>query len=98
MVLTKLGHLDLAWSAAERGALAAAETADPTINASLARSVVHVLQSHGRAEAATRHAEATCDRLRAEATPDEGSRALVGTFLLAAAMSAAGRPTSRSTG
>lgn len=90
MVLTKLGELDLAWTAADRGLAAALRSGDEAVLASLCRSVVHTLQSHGRAQAATRLTETTADNLRQQLTPTSQRGASVyGTLLLAGAMAAA---------
>src|SRR5215207_6394516 len=90
MVLTKLGELDLAWTAADRGVAAAHHTGDEAVIASLSRSVVHTLQSHGRTAAATRLTEKSADRLRKHLTPTaERSASVYGTLLLAGAMASA---------
>jgi transcriptional regulator with XRE-family HTH domain len=90
MVLTKLGELDLAWTAADRGLAAAQRSGDHAVLGSLCRSVVHTLQSHGRAQAATRLAEKTADNLRPHVTAASPRAASVyGTLLLAGAMAAA---------
>jgi hypothetical protein len=90
MVLTKLGELDLAWMAADRGHLAAHRSGDEAVLGSLCRSVVHTLQSHGRAQAATRLTDKTADNLRRQLTPTSQRAASVyGTLLLAGAMASA---------
>lgn len=90
MVLTKLGELDLAWTAADRGLLAAQRSGDEAVLGSLCRSVVHTLQSHGRAQAATRLADKTADNLCRQVTPaSQRAASVYGTLLLAAAMASA---------
>lgn len=90
MVLTKLGELDLAWMAADRGLTAAQQSGDQAVLGSLCRSVVHTLQSHGRAQAATRLADRTADNLRRQLAPTSQRAASVyGTLLLAGAMASA---------
>lgn len=90
MVLTKLGEHDLAWIASERGLAAANESDDQAVIASLQRSMVHTLQSHGRNEASSKLAERTADQLRAN-LPSGTDRevSVYGTLLLAASMTAA---------
>lgn len=90
MVLTKLGELDLAWTAADRGFSAAQDTGDDAVVGSLCRSLVHTLQSHGRTQAATRLAENSADDLRQHLAPtSERSASVYGTLLLAGAMASA---------
>lgn len=90
MVLTKLGELDLAWMAADRGLMAAQRSGDEAVLGSLCRSVVHTIQSHGRARAAARLADRTADNLRRQVTPTSQRAASVyGTLLLAGAMASA---------
>ncbi|MGH9210913.1 MAG: helix-turn-helix domain-containing protein [Acidimicrobiales bacterium] len=90
MVLTKLGELDLAWTAADRGFLAAQRSGDRAVLGSLCRSVVYTLQSHGRTDAATRLADKTADDLRRHLAPTSQHGASVyGTLLLAGAMASA---------
>jgi transcriptional regulator with XRE-family HTH domain len=48
MILTKLGEVDLAWIAADRGLVAAQDSGNPIVIGSLFRSVTHSLLSNGR--------------------------------------------------
>lgn len=90
MLLTKLGELDLAWTAADRGMTAAQRSGDQAVLGSLGRSVVHTLQSHGRARAATKLTDKTADDLRQQLNPSSARSASVyGTLLLAGAMASA---------
>lgn len=90
MVLTKLGELDLAWMAADRGFTAAQRSGDEAVLGSLCRSVVHTLQSHGRAHAAARLADHTAENLRRHLTPtSQRAVSVYGTLLLAGAMASA---------
>lgn len=52
MVLGKLGESELAWMAADRGLVAAQESGNEVVKASLFRSVAHCLLSTGRFETA----------------------------------------------
>lgn len=90
MVLTKLGELDLAWTAADLGLAAARRSGDDAVLGSLCRSVVHTLQSHGRAQVAARLTESAADNLRRQLTAGSARAASVyGTLLLAGAMASA---------
>ncbi|MFF9406376.1 helix-turn-helix domain-containing protein [Streptomyces anandii] len=97
MVLGKVGEVDLAWIAADRGLGAAQQSGNPAVTGSLFRSVAHCLLSTGRFEAAVQLVGDAADYLRPElrdASPDLLS--IYGTLFLAGSMAAA-RSDDRST-
>jgi transcriptional regulator with XRE-family HTH domain len=88
--LTKLGEVELAWIAADRGLSTVRPTGDPLITGSLFRSVGHALHSAGRfAEAVrlTEDAAAYLDPEMRRAAPELLS--VYGTLLLSGSMAAA---------
>jgi transcriptional regulator with XRE-family HTH domain len=88
-VLTKAGEPDLALIAAERG-LHVAQTGDnPTVRASLIRSVAFALYSTGRLEPAMRLVESGTSYLRDEITRDNTGLSVYGMLFLVGAMAAA---------
>ncbi len=88
--LTKVGEVELAWIAADRGLIAARETGDPVATASLFRSVVHALLSTGRFHDAVRLTEDTAAYLQPSLSrPSAGVLSVYGTLLLAGSMAAA---------
>ncbi|MDT7789286.1 MAG: hypothetical protein QOF58_7705 [Pseudonocardiales bacterium] len=89
-MLTKLGEVDLAWVAADRGLNAAHETDDPVIIGSLSRSVVHALQASGRYQEAVALVDETVSSFGQKL--QSGNRASIsvhGTLLLAGSIAAA---------
>jgi transcriptional regulator with XRE-family HTH domain len=90
MILTKLGEVDLAWIAADRGLVAAQDSGNPIVIGSLFRSVTHSLLSNGRYPEAvqlTQDAAAYLHPGLANATPEYLS--IYGTLFLAGSMAAA---------
>jgi transcriptional regulator with XRE-family HTH domain len=90
MILTKLGEVDLAWIAADRGLVAAQDSGNPLVIGSLFRSVTHSLLSNARYPEAvqlTQDAVAYLHPGLANATPEYLS--IYGTLLLAGSMAAA---------
>lgn len=90
VLLTKLGEVDLAWIAAERGFTAAQRSGDTVVIGSLFRSVAHTLLSTGRYREATQLTNDAAAFLQpglAEAGPEYLS--VYGTLFLAGAMAAA---------
>jgi transcriptional regulator with XRE-family HTH domain len=88
-VLAKVGETDLAWIAAERGLSAAEASGSPLVRGSLIRSVVFVLHSTCRFEAAMRLADASADSLHEGISRDNAMLSVYGTLLLTASMAAA---------
>jgi transcriptional regulator with XRE-family HTH domain len=90
VLLTKLGEVDLAWIAAERGFTAAQRGGDTVVIGSLFRSVTHTLLSTGRYREATQLTSDAAAFLQpglADAGPEYLS--VYGTLFLAGAMAAA---------
>jgi transcriptional regulator with XRE-family HTH domain len=90
MILTKLGEVDLAWIAADRGLVAAQDSGNPIVIGSLFRSVTHSLLSNGRYPEAvqlTQDAAAYLQPGLANATPEYLS--IYGTPFLTGSMAAA---------
>ncbi|MGH3867222.1 MAG: helix-turn-helix domain-containing protein [Pseudonocardiaceae bacterium] len=90
MILTKLGEVDLAWIAADRGLVAAQDSGNPVVIGSLFRSVTHSLLSNGRYPEAVQLSQDAAAYLQpglANATPEYLS--IYGTLLLAGSMAAA---------
>ncbi|WP_216642282.1 helix-turn-helix domain-containing protein [Micromonospora sp. WMMA2032] len=88
--LTKLGEVDLAWIAADRGLAAVRPTGDPLITGSLFRSVGHALHATGRYTEAVRLTEDAAGYLEPHLT--HASPALLsvyGTLFLSGSMAAA---------
>ncbi|MET9404636.1 helix-turn-helix transcriptional regulator [Streptomyces sp. NPDC002935] len=97
MVLGKVGEVDLAWIAADRGLAAAQQSGNPAVTGSLFRSVAHCLLTTGRFDSAVQLVGDAADYLRpglADATPDFLS--IYGTLFLAGSMAGA-RAEDRST-
>uniref|UniRef100_A0AAU1HVL3 Helix-turn-helix domain-containing protein n=1 Tax=Streptomyces sp. NBC_00180 TaxID=2903632 RepID=A0AAU1HVL3_9ACTN len=97
MVLGKVGEVDLAWIAADRGLGAAQQSGNPAVTGSLFRSVAHCLLTTGRFDAAVQLVGDAADYLRPEltgASPDFLS--IYGTLFLAGSMAGA-RADDRST-
>ncbi|MFE5816956.1 helix-turn-helix domain-containing protein [Streptomyces sp. NPDC056479] len=97
MVLGKVGEVDLAWIAADRGLGAAQQSGNPAVTGSLFRSVAHCLLTTGRFDAAVQLVGDAADYLRpglAGASPDLLS--IYGTLFLAGSMAGA-RADDRST-
>jgi hypothetical protein len=88
-VLAKVGETDLAWIAAERGLNAADASGSLLVRGSLIRSVVFVLHSTCRFEAAMRLVDASADSLCKEISGDNAMLSVYGTLLLTASMAAA---------
>lgn len=89
-ILTKVGESDLALIAAERGLNAAESADDPSVRASLIRSVAFTLHSTGRYEPAMRLVESGVDYLDSETSgSDLTSLSVHGTLLLVGSMAAA---------
>ncbi|MDR7304691.1 helix-turn-helix domain-containing protein, partial [Haloactinomyces albus] len=89
-VLTKLGEVDLAWIAAERGLNAAQQVGNPLILGSLFRSVTHALLSTGRFPEAVQLTRTAADVLQ-PSVGEAGSAMLsvYGSLFLAGSMAAA---------
>jgi transcriptional regulator with XRE-family HTH domain len=90
VLLTKLGEVDLAWIAAERGFTAAQRSGDTVVIGSLFRSVAHTLLSTGRYREATQLTNDAAAFLQpglADAGPEYLS--VYGTLFLAGAIAAA---------
>ncbi|MER5937383.1 XRE family transcriptional regulator [Streptomyces sp. NPDC001928] len=90
MVLGKVGGVDLAWIAADRGLGAAQQSGNPAVIGSLFRSVGHCLLSTGRFDAAVQLIGDASDYLRpglSGASPEFLS--IYGTLFLAGSMAAA---------
>ncbi|GHJ17976.1 helix-turn-helix domain-containing protein [Micromonospora sp. AKA38] len=88
--LTKLGEVDLAWIAADRGLAAVRPTGDPLITGSLFRSVGHALHATGRYTEAVRLTEDAAGYLEphlAHASP--ALLSVYGTLFLSGSMAAA---------
>ncbi|MFI2709079.1 helix-turn-helix domain-containing protein [Micromonospora sp. NPDC018662] len=88
--LTKLGEVDLAWIAADRGLAAVRPTGDPLITGSLFRSVGHALHATGRYAEAVRLTEDAAGYLEphlAHASP--ALLSVYGTLFLSGSMAAA---------
>ncbi|MFD0007573.1 helix-turn-helix domain-containing protein [Streptomyces sp. NPDC127178] len=97
MVLGKVGEVDLAWIAADRGLSAAQQSGNPAVTGSLFRSVAHCLLTTGRFDAAVQLVGDAADYLRpglTGASPDFLS--IYGTLFLAGSMAGA-RADDRST-
>jgi transcriptional regulator with XRE-family HTH domain len=97
MVLGKVGEVDLAWIAADRGLGAAQQSGNPAVTGSLFRSVAHCLLTTGRFDAAVQLVGDAADYLRpglTGASPDFLS--IYGTLFLAGSMAGA-RADDRST-
>ncbi|MER7836236.1 helix-turn-helix transcriptional regulator [Streptomyces sp. NPDC096040] len=97
MVLGKVGEVDLAWIAADRGLGAAQQSGNPAVIGSLFRSVGHCLLSTARFDAAVQLIGDASDYLRpglSGASPEFLS--IYGTLFLAGSMAAA-RAEERST-
>jgi len=88
-VLAKVGQTDLAWIAADRGLNAAEASGSLLVRGSLIRSVVFVLHSTCRFEAAMRLADASADSLHEGISGDNAMLSVYGTLLLTASMAAA---------
>jgi hypothetical protein len=88
-VLAKMGETDLAWIAAERGLNAAEASGSLLVRGSLIRSVVFVLHSTCRFEAAMRLVDASADSLYGGISGDSAMLSVYGTLLLTASMAAA---------
>lgn len=90
MVLTKLGAVDLAWIAADRGLAAAHQSDNAVILGSLYRSVSHCLLANGRYTAAVQLTTDAGDVLRPALPAADGDYVSVyGTLFLAGSMAAA---------
>ncbi len=88
--LTKVGEVDLAWMAADRGLVAAQSASDPLILGSLFRSVAHALLSNGKYEdAATLVAQAGEHLSHSLDRSDDRALSVLGTLFLAGSMAAA---------
>jgi transcriptional regulator with XRE-family HTH domain len=87
-MLPKVGEKDLAWIAADRGLAIAESTQDPTVTASLMRSVAHSLLSTGRYSAAADVVTRCTDRLSAWARDDPTWWSLLGSLDLVGAVAA----------
>ncbi|MFC8201825.1 helix-turn-helix domain-containing protein [Streptomyces sp. NPDC057298] len=90
MVLGKVGEVDLAWIAADRGLGAAQQSGNPAVTGSLFRSVAHCLLTTGRFDAAVQLVGDAADYLRPGlpgASPDFLS--IYGTLFLAGSMAGA---------
>ncbi|MET9969061.1 helix-turn-helix transcriptional regulator [Streptomyces sp. NPDC006356] len=97
MVLGKVGEVDLAWIAADRGLGAAQQSGNQAVTGSLFRSVAHCLLTTGRFDAAVQLVGDAADYLRpglTGASPDFLS--IYGTLFLAGSMAGA-RADDRST-
>jgi hypothetical protein len=88
-LLSKAGHPDTSWVAAERGLAAADSTGIPDVRCSLIRSVAFALLSAGHFEPAMRLVESGADSLRREVTGDAPGLSVYGTLFLAGSMAAA---------
>nr|WP_092602495.1 helix-turn-helix transcriptional regulator [Actinopolyspora xinjiangensis] len=89
-VLTKLGEVDLAWIAAERGLNAAQQIGNPLILGSLFRSVTHALLSTGRFPEAVELTRTAADVLQPQISQPSGAMLSVyGSLFLAGSMAAA---------
>jgi transcriptional regulator with XRE-family HTH domain len=88
-VLAKVGETDLAWIAAERGLNAAEASGSLLVRGSLIRSVVFVLHSTCRFEAAMRLVDTSADSLYEGISGDNAMLSVYGTLLLTASMAAA---------
>lgn len=88
--LTKVGEVDLAWMAADRGLVAAQDADDPLVLGSVLRAVAHALLSNGKYEDAVSLVATAGDHL-ADALDHRTRPALsvYGTLFLAGAMGAA---------
>ncbi|MEZ0064329.1 transcriptional regulator with XRE-family HTH domain [Streptacidiphilus sp. MAP12-20] len=90
MVLTKLGEVDLAWLAADRGLAAAQESGEPVVIGSLFRSVSHCLLANGRFQAARQLTHDAADYLEhGLETSSPTHLSVYGTLFLVGAMAAA---------
>ncbi|WP_245848580.1 XRE family transcriptional regulator [Lentzea kentuckyensis] len=89
-ILTKLGEVDLAWVAADRGLNTAQATENPLVICSLSRSVVHALQATGRYQEAVALVDDTSSsfgpKLR---SGNETSVSVYGSLFLAGSIAAA---------
>jgi transcriptional regulator with XRE-family HTH domain len=89
-LLTKLGEVDLAWIAADRGLMAAQEADDLVVAGSLFRSVAHALLSTGRYAEAVGIVDDAASYLRTHRVLETPTGvAVYGTLFLAGAMAAA---------
>lgn len=95
--LTKLGEVDLAWTASERGITVAHESGNPVVIGSLLRSVTHSLVSTGAYVDAVRVTHDATEFFEPHLQrPSSAMLSVYGTSLLAGAMAAA-RADDRST-
>lgn len=98
-VLTKLGEVDLAWIAAERGLTAAERTDSRLILGSLFRSVAHTLLATGRYRPAVQLVDRAAGVLTSELGAADGRMlSIYGSLFLTGAMAASraeDRPTTR---
>jgi transcriptional regulator with XRE-family HTH domain/tetratricopeptide (TPR) repeat protein len=88
-VLTKVGELDIAWIAAERGFNAAEASASPAVRGSLIRSVAFALHSTGRFEPAMSLVESGAECLHSEISGNDAALSVYGTLFLVGSMAAA---------
>jgi hypothetical protein len=88
-LLSKAGHPDTSWIAAERGLAAADSSGIPDIRCSLIRSVAFALLSAGHFEPAMRLVESGADSLRKDVTGDAPGLSVYGTLFLAGSRAAA---------
>ncbi|MER5210591.1 helix-turn-helix transcriptional regulator [Streptomyces sp. NPDC002838] len=97
MVLGKVGEVDLAWIAADRGLGAAQQSGNSAVTGSLFRSVAHCLLTTGRFDAAVQLVGDAADYLRPGLTgASHDFLSIYGTLFLAGSMGAA-RADDRST-
>jgi transcriptional regulator with XRE-family HTH domain len=90
-VLTKLGEVDLAWIASERGLAAAQQSGNPLILGSLFRSVTHALHATGRFRAGIELTEAAATALQPylRTHTDDTTLSIYGSLFLTGAVAAA---------
>ena len=87
--LTKFGETDLAWIAADRGLVHAAQSENAVVSASLQRAVVHALLSNGRyAEAVALTEQATSSIAESVDLDTPTGQSVYGAVFLAGAMAA----------
>jgi transcriptional regulator with XRE-family HTH domain len=90
MVLTKLGEVDLAWIAADRGLAAAQQSGNGVVIGSLFRSVTHCLLSNGRFDSAVQLVTDAAGYLQPGlGDADAAFLSIYGTLFLTGAMAAA---------
>ncbi|TCJ31250.1 XRE family transcriptional regulator [Nocardioides jejuensis] len=88
--LTKLGEVDLAWTASERGIAMAHESGNPVVIGSLLRSITHSLLSTGQYVDAVRITNDAADFFEPHLhRPSSTMLSVYGTALLAGAMASA---------